>query len=426
MKQKTAIVGFGCAGYHAVKAMREHGYDGEIDIYTDSDWAPGNPMLTTYYIYGKIRKEATMPFGTIEQLRSQFDFCIRREPVRRVLSEEKAVLTENGEKRAYDQILIATGASAFVPPIPGKDNENVFVMRTMDDAEQVKAALETGNIKSAVVVGASMVGIKLVELFHANGIDCTLADMAPYIFPVSAVPQIAADIEERLKEKGIRLAFSKALQAIEKEGEKLKVVFADGETVPCDLVMMCIGTRANTRVADEKLAVNRGIVVDLSMRTNMPGIYSAGDCCEGNNIQTGQTQIIGIWDNAARQGETAGANMAGVRAVYPGNMLHNITHFMGMDFIGYGDVRGDGEEYTYENQKLGQKFVVREKDGNPVCMNFLDSYGASGVFKAYMIKRLEGSREPLSPVARVRMIREGVPEKVMELLNRPDAGRKAE
>ncbi len=417
MKKKTAVVGFGCAGYHAVKAMREHGYDGEIDVYTDSDWAPGNPMLTTYYIYGKIRKEGTMPFGAMEEIQKQFGFCVRREAVSRVLSEEKAVQTSDGRKEIYDQILISTGARAFVPPIPGADSENVFVMRTMDDAEQVKAALSTGKIKSAVVVGASMVGIKLVELFHANGIECTLADMAPYIFPVSAVPQIAADIEARLKEKGIRLVFSKALQAIENENGKLKVVFADGEAVPCDLVMMCIGTRANTQIADEKLAVNRGIVVDTSMRTNMPGIYSAGDCCEGNNIQTGQTQIIGIWDNAARQGETAGANMAGIKTVYPGNMLHNITHFMGMDFIGYGDVRSEGKEYTYENPEFGQKFVVREKDGVPVCMNFLDSYGASGVFKAYMIKRLEGSREPLSPVARVRMIREGVPEKVMDLLN---------
>lgn len=110
--------------------------------------------------------------------------------------------------------------------------------------------------------------------------------------------------------------------------------------------------------------------------------------------------------------------MAGVKTVYPGNMLHNITHFMGMDFIGYGDVKSTGEEYTYEDKAKGQKFVVRLQDGVPVCMNFLDSYGASGVFKSYMIKRLEGSREPLSPVSRVRMIREGIPEKVIELLTK--------
>lgn len=418
MKQKTAVIGFGCAGYHAVKSMREHGYTGEIDVYTDTAWTPGNPMLTTYYIYGKISKEGTCPFGSIEAIGKEYLFDIQSAEVEKVLSKEKAVLTKSGEKRYYDQILIATGARAFVPPIPGVDGRNVCSMRTIDDAEHVKKVLETENIKSAAVIGASMVGIKLVELFHARGIKCTLVDMAPYIFPVSAVPMIAGDIENRLTDMGVDLAFSKALQSIEEEGGKKKVVFADGSSIICDMVMMCIGTRANTQVADAALTVNRGIVADTSMRTNMPDIYCAGDCCEGNNLQTGQTQIIGIWDNAARQGRTAGANMAGVKTVYPGNILHNITHFMGMDFIGYGDVRSDGKEYVYENKEKGQKFVVLVKDGVPVCMNFLDSYGASGVLKSYMLKKISGSREGLSPVARVRMVQEGVPEKLINLLTK--------
>lgn len=441
MKQKTAVVGFGCAGYHAVRAMREHGYTGEIDVYTDTAWSPGNPMLTTYYIYDKISREGTCPFGTMEEIQAKYHFHIEPAAVRRVLSEEKAVLTESGEKRYYDQILISTGARAFVPPIPGADGRNVYSMRTIDDAEKVKKVLETENIRNAVVVGASMVGIKLVELFHARGIKCTLVDMAPYIFPVSAVPRIAGEIERRLSDMGVDLAFSKALQSIEEENGMKKVLFADGQSVSCDLVMMCIGTRANTQVADEKIRVNRGIVVDTFMQTSMPDIYSAGDCCEGNNLQTGQTQLIGIWDNAAKQGRTAGANMAGAvaagcgmagadtagggmagtniagsRTVYPGNMLHNITHFMGMDFIGYGDVSAKGEEYVYENQEKGQMFVVLIKDGVPVCMNFLDSYGASGVLKSYMLKRMAGSRDGLSQVARVRMIHEGIPEKMIDLL----------
>lgn len=416
MKQKTAVVGFGCAGYHAVKSMREHGYEGTIDVYSDSEWAPANPMLTTYYIYGKLRKEATLPFGPMEELAETYRFEVVTEPVQKVLSEKKGVLMETGETRYYDQILISTGARAFVPPIPGTDGKNIFSMRTIQDAEQVKTVLEKEEIKSAVVVGASMVGIKLVELFHARGIQCTLVDMAPAIFPVSAVPSIAEEIENRLKEMGVELAFSKALQKVEEVDGRRRVVFADGDTIACDMVMMCIGTRANTQVADEKLAVNRGIIVDMGMRTNMPDIYSAGDCCEGNNLQTGQTQIIGIWDNAARQGETAGANMAGKAVEYHGNMLHNITHFMGMDFIGYGDVRSEGEEFTYDNMEKGQKFVVRIKDGVPVCMNFLDSYGASGVLKSYMLQKIEGADKGLSPVARVRMIREGIPERLIELL----------
>lgn len=414
--QGTAVVGFGCAGFHGVKAMREHGYTGDIDVYSDHDWAPANPMLTTYYIYGKLSKEGTLPFGSWTDLAKKYQFHMRMEPVQKVLSKEKAIRLSNGEIRRYDQILISTGARAFVPPIPGADGRHVFPMRTVDDAQAVKDVLETEEIKSAVVVGASMVGIKLVELFHARKIRTTLVDMAPSIFPVSAVPCIAQEIESRLRDMGVDLAFSKALQSIEEKNGRKRVVFADGETIDCDLVMMCIGTRANTQVADEDIAVGRGIVVDTRMRTSMPDIYCAGDCSEGNNVQTGQTQIIGIWDNAARQGETAGANMAGTPAFYDGNMLHNITHFMGMDFIGYGDVRSQGEEFVYEDTAKGQKFVARVKDGVPVCMNFLDSYGASGVLKSYMLQKIAGKKEGFGPIARVRMSCEKIPDELVDFL----------
>lgn len=414
--QKTAVAGFGCAGCHAVKSMREHGYQGEIDVYTDTQWAPANPMLTTYYICGKLRREATLPFGDIEELSRKYNFNIITTSVQKVLSEEKAVLLKNGKTQYYDQILISTGARAFVPPIPGHKGSHVFSMRTIEDADLVKKILDGKEIKRAVVVGASMVGIKLVELLYARGIHCILVDMAPYIFPLSAVPCVAAEIERRLTDMGIELAFSKTLKAIEEEGQR--VIFADGESISCDMVLMCIGTRANTELADEKLKVNRGIVVDKRMRTNMQGIYCAGDCSEGCNLQTGSNQIIGIWDNAARQGETAGANMAGAVKEYEGNMLHNITHFMGMDFISFGDVKGEGEEFLYENKEKGEKFVIRIKDNVPVCMNLLDSYGASGVLKAYMINKFGGEGRELDSVSRVRLLNEGIPGKLISILER--------
>ena len=97
MKQKTAIIGFGCAGYHSVKAMREQGYTGTIDVYTDSAWVPANPMLTTYYIYGKLSKEGTQPFGSIETLAQKFDFQIIKTSEKKILSEEKKVLTDEGK-----------------------------------------------------------------------------------------------------------------------------------------------------------------------------------------------------------------------------------------------------------------------------------------------------------------------------------------
>ncbi len=416
MNHKTAIVGFGCAGYHGAKALRKHGYQGEIDVYTDTLWVPANPMLTTYYVGGKLDKEGTLPFGRPEDIAKRYDLKIGEERVKKLISEERKLLFESGETKVYDQILISTGALPFMPSIPGIFCKNVFPMRTMEDAEQLKVVLENEKIQHAVVVGASMVGIKMVELFHMRGIKCTLVDMASVIFPVSAVPIVAHEIERRLKHVGVEFMFGKSLREIREMNGKRQVVFSDGGSIACEVVMMCIGTRANTKIVDDDIHINRGIVVDSTMKTNIPGIYAAGDCCEGINLMTGETQTIGIWDNAARQGETAGANMAGKHTIYQGNILHNITHFMGMDFISYGDVRAVGDDYFYENKEKRQMFFVRVNNRKPVCMNFIDSYGASGVLKAYMLRKLDGSREGLSSIERVRMIKEGIPEPMIDCL----------
>ena len=137
--------------------------------------------------------------------------------------------------------------------------------------------------------------------------------------------------------------FGVTIDHMEQENGEKTAVLTDGSRIPADIVGLCIGTRAITETVQGEVEIGRGIVVDDHMRTSVPGIYAAGDCCEGNNLESGQNQIIGLWANANHQGETAGINMAGGDMAYKGNILHNITHFMNMDFIGFGDNRMQGE-----------------------------------------------------------------------------------
>ena len=136
----------------------------------------------------------------------------------------------------------------------------------------------------------------------------------------------------------------------QEDGQKIAVL-TDGSRIPADIVGLCIGTRAITDPVKDEVAIVRGITVNDHMETSVPGVYAAGDCCEGNNLESGQNQIIGLWANANRQGETAGANMAGQDVAYHGNILHNITHFMNMDFIGFGDNRLTGRCWSTEAWK---------------------------------------------------------------------------
>lgn len=416
--QRTAIIGFGCAGFHAAKSMREHGYNGEIHIYSNTDTPPANPMLTTYYVTGTLAYGGMFPFGDLDTLREEYDLILHRDTLVTALDSAQRRLTlRDGRTAFFDNVVLATGASALVPPIPGIERPGVFCMRTVEDAERLRERLEQG-VRSAVVIGASMVGIKLVELLHKRGVPVTLADMAPHIFPTAALPEVAAEIEQRLEAQGVRQRFSRPIEAIERAGDGLEVCLGGGGRLPCDIALLCIGTRANTQLADAGIRVDRGIVVNRQMETSAPGVYAAGDCCEGNNLLTGQTQIIGLWDNAARQGETAGANIAGAfpAASCPGNITHNITHFMNMDFIGLGDVRMTGDRQTFPLPGGRGRVDLVAWDGRLACVNILDQYRVSGVLKHFLLKSLLEPGTELGPVGRGRLEREGLPHTLIDYL----------
>lgn len=423
MTKRFAIVGFGCAGYHALTAIRETDCDSVIDVYSDTDMPPYNPMLTTYYVSGKLPYEGMFPFGTLEEIGEKYEAnFITETKVVHVKANDKIVVTEDEKEYHYDKILVCTGATAFVP---GSFSalKGAHCMRTVEDAKKLRSKLEKKHYKDAVVVGASMVGIKVAELLHKQGTHVTLADMAPHIFALAAYPEVSEMIEERIKKMGIDTAFGQAITSADEHTDAegnvtgYTVHLGDGSAIDTDLLILNIGTRAATGVLDPlEVQIERGIVVDERMQTSVAGIYAAGDCCQGNNLQSGQTQIIGLWANAGVQGRVAGRNMAGVSDEADGNILHNITHFLDMDFIGLGDNRMTGEVYEYMNRKKGFYLRAVMNEGKPVGFNILDNYGVSGVLKAHLIKMLRGEPCRFTPEQRGQLLHFGIDEYFIEYL----------
>lgn len=414
---QIAVIGFGCAGYHGVRALRESGYGGVIDVYSDQTGAPANPMLTTYYTAGKIPYEAIFPFGTLEDIIREFNIrFFGGTRVEQLSAGSKTLTLAGGEKRRYDGILIATGAFPVVPALAGEVRDRVFCMRTPRDAEVLKEKLAEGRVGSAVVVGASMAGVKVAELLNNQGVACTLADAAERIFPLAAAAPVAAEIERRVRDRGVDLLFGQPLTGLFSEGSQVRAELC-GKNVTADIVIFCIGTRPDIGFVNrEEIDVRRGIVVDEAMRTTAEGIYAAGDCCEGLNLQTGEKQNIGLWANAAYQGRTAGRNLAGKSAEYDGTILHNITHFMGMDFIGFGDVNAVGETVHFE--KPDGSFILHMvlDRGKALCVNILDNYVISGVVKHHILKRFLGVRESAAPAQRALLLKYGIPADILDRL----------
>jgi 3-phenylpropionate/trans-cinnamate dioxygenase ferredoxin reductase subunit len=387
-EEKMVIVGNGCAGAECIKALRQRDYRGKIHLLTDSRWPIHNPMLTTYYVAGKIGFEGLFPYGAGQEFYLKYGVDVTPEsPVVALDAERKVVRAKSGLEIRYDQCLIGTGATPILPPIEGVGSGRIYTLRTVEDAIRLKEAMSK-SLKKVLVIGASMVGIKVMELFYKTGVEVCLADMAEHIFPLSAHPECAGVIEERLKQKGIKLRFGAGIEKVEDTSRGVTGYFRSGtESEEADLLVMCIGVKANTSFLDRKqVAIDRGILVDEHMRTSAPGLYAAGDVTQGKTLLSGASEIIGLWSNARYQGRTAGRNMAGGNESFPGNIPHNITHFMGMDFVGIGTVSGyDRMEKKYDGETYIQLFW---KDRLLAGANFLDSCTGSGVVKNALMKGL--------------------------------------
>ncbi len=414
---RTAIIGFGCAGYHAAKTLRENGYTGDIDVYSDTNEAPYNPMLTTYFVSEKIGQEAMFPFGDLDTIRAKLDLhVLTGAKVTHLHTNERFVETECGASGPYDDVIISTGATAVVPPFARGFKNNSYTIRMVEDARALEERLSTGNVASAVVVGGQMVGIKVVELLWNRGIKTLLVDMAPHIFPVSACEDISCVIEQRLDAMGIEQRYACALANVEESEHGIRSVFADGSSTQTDIIVFCAGIRPNVSfVNGDEIAMDRTILTNLHMGTSAPHVYACGDCCAVTDIQTGKSVSIGLWANAAIQGKVAALNILGKSTKYQGNLIHNITHFLDMDFISIGDCHAEGKHMYWKGEGWQIEAIICT-DGKPACINILDNVEISGPLKALFIKRFRASAAPLSAAAQLQLLKSGIPYEAAEIL----------
>jgi NAD(P)H-nitrite reductase large subunit len=408
VRENIVIVGNGGAGAECIKALRESGYNGKIHLFADSRWPISNPMLTTYYVAGKIGFDGLFPYGAGQKFYLKYGVKVYAEsPVVALDAKQKVVWAKSGLELKYNKCLIATGAAPLLPPVEGIGSNRIYAMRTVEDAIRLKEAVAK-KAKKALVIGASMVGIKVVDLFYEAGTEVCLVDLAQHIFPLAAHPECARVIEGRLDQKGIKLRFGAGIEKVEETTQGVRAYLnGSPESEEADLLVMCIGVRPNIGFVDRKqVAIDSGVLVDGHMRTSMPGLYAAGDVAQGKNLLSGGSQIIGSWNNARYQGRTAGRNMAGENESSPGNIPHHITHFIGMDFVGIGDVNGqDRMEKKYDGKRYIQLFW---KNGLLIGANFLDSCTESGVIKNALIKGLRQNRPVLSgslPVIQNQLIK---------------------
>ena len=343
---KVAIIGFGTAGVNAVIGLRNAGFDGDVRVFSDAGELPYSPILTSYYAGGEKTREECFPWSA-EEL-ADLGAEVMCEAVVELDPAAHVIRTATGEF-SYDKCVIATGSSPTTvgfPEVEGGDYAPL-VLRSMDDAERLRAALESPACERVLVSGASMVALKTLEACLNRGKRVVLVGMMPHVLDMNALPEAAERFERGLRAKGAELRLGQTIKAVRRAGEKLEVTFSNGETDAFDEISVSHGMRSNLGfVKPGALDIDRALVVDEFMRTSDADVYAAGDVAQATELISGEKRIVGIWKNAALQGACAGAAIAAELAgdepsesiAFPGSISTNTIAVDGTLFISAGTI----------------------------------------------------------------------------------------
>ncbi|MEW6235058.1 MAG: FAD-dependent oxidoreductase [Candidatus Omnitrophota bacterium] len=224
------------------------------------------------------------------------------------------------EEIPYDKLVLATGAVPVIPLIEGINREGVYCLHHPDDALQIRQRIEAGGVERAVIIGAGLVGVELVESLFNHAVDAVVLEMADRVLPSFFDAEMAASIQDELTRDGIEILTSQTALRVEGKGRVEKVVTMDRE-IAADMVIVAAGVRPNVelaRAAGLSLGVTGAIAVDERMRTSGEDIYAGGDCVECFHRVSGRQVYAPLGSTANRHGRVIGENIAGGDDAFPG------------------------------------------------------------------------------------------------------------
>jgi len=238
--------------------------------------------------------------------------------------QAKRVVDEAGDIYTADIIFIATGATPLLPSLLGIDATNIYTVKTQNDMEALLENVDSG-VGHAIVVGAGAIGIEQAQAYRSRGLDVHLVDMASHVLPSMMDEDMVDILHETMREKGIKLILSTRVESIEKSGDRAKrIILSNGEAVDLnpdsDFICFAVGMKPNVGLFQgQGLEMGQdGIIVDNRMRTNIPGVYAAGDCCQYYSAIDGKPLNGKLATNAVPMAKTAACVMAGLDEEYDG------------------------------------------------------------------------------------------------------------
>jgi NAD(P)H-nitrite reductase large subunit len=384
---KYVIVGASAAGVGAVEAIREVDQKSQITLISEEQCTYYSRPMISEFVSGKADAQKMKCRSEEFWKEKSVELKSCKKAVALDLTA-KTVSLDDGEKVSYDKLLLATGGKPFVPKMEGQEKDGVFTFTTLSDAQQLAAKIDAIQAKSAVVIGAGLIGISVTDALVKRGLKVTVVELQEKILSLLLDAKASDIVEAAIRKEGVNFATGQSVQKIigrkDNDGAVGGVIVTKGDTVPCDLVIVAIGVIPRTDlVAGTAVKINRGIVVDSYMQTSVPDVYASGDVAETFDYILNQNRLLPLWPLAVLEGKTAGYNMTGKQVAYEGGTNMSSLKYFGVPIVSIG-LANPKEDPTLEilvkydaDKGIYKKLVL--KDNVIVGLTMVNSIERAGI-----------------------------------------------
>lgn len=343
------IIGGGIAGVSAAEAIRSLDANASITIISGERDLPYFRMSLTRYLAGEVVREKLDLHDPAWYQANQIELFTDLQ-VEEILPEQKQAVLSDQRKIAYEKLILANGASPFVPPITGHELPGVMTLRSLEDAQTILRRCE--KPVNIVCIGGGLLGLEIAGAISRHGAKVTVLEALDWLLPRQLGKQAALILQKEIEKLGINVIVPAKVKQITGSETVEAVELDDGSLIPADLVLISAGVRPNLGLAKQTgLAVNRGVVVDQHMQTSAPEIFAAGDVSEFEGI------CYGLWIPAKKQGEVAGRNAVGEPTIFKADAPSTKLKVLGIDLFSIGQFSPSQEGDRPVTWQDGEKYA---------------------------------------------------------------------
>lgn len=314
-QETFVIVGANLCGGRAAETLRKEGFQGRLVLVGAEPERPyERPPLSKEFLRGEEEREKIFlqPPDFYREQEIELRLGVR---ANRIDVRERAVELDGGERLAFDKLLIATGGRVRRLPVPGANTEGVYYLRTVEESDRIAAELKEG--RRAVVIGAGFIGSEVAASARMKGLEVTVLEMTDVPLERVLGAEIGGIFADVHRDQGVDMRLGARVERLEGGGRVERVVTADGQAIECDFVVVGVGIDPETDLVEGTgIEVENGILVDEHCRTNVEGIFAAGDVANFVSPVLGERIRVEHWDNAQKQGPAAAKNMLGADEPY--------------------------------------------------------------------------------------------------------------